>query len=58
MLLVVVVTQVARDVRRFQERVDIGLGGKAIVEHEAQVGREFEIDALGDQRAQGLLVSL
>ena len=48
--------QIARDARRLQQRVDFGLRGKAVVEREAQVRREFEIDALGDQRAQGLLV--
>ena len=56
--LFVVVAQIARDARRSQQRVDRVMGGEGAVELEAQFGREFEIDAMGDHRAQHLGVGL
>ena len=49
-----VVAQIARDARRLQQRVDRVIGGEGAVEFEAQFGREFEVDAMGDHGAQHL----
>jgi len=56
--LVVAILQVAGDFRRFQQGVDLGSRVETIVENETQIGREFQIDAMGDLRAQRLLVAL
>ena len=50
--------KVARHFRRTQKRVDPRLRVEARIDDEAQVGREFEIDLVRDQRAQFLLVPL
>src|SRR6185312_406444 len=56
--LFIVVLQIAHHRRRAQQLVDPLGFGETLVDAEADVGREFQVDALGDLDAQKFLVAL